>query len=145
MAILEYIHHVAYVVDDLDHAIRVFRDLFELEMIGRQICEGERRFEMATFRCGPTFIELMRPISFPALEQFLRDHGPGLSHVAFAVKNLPEKIKKLQGKGIEIEDPGAFVAGTGWTIANFDHNKSDLPYFRDPYHNDHLAEAEEKS
>lgn len=145
MAILEYVHHVAYVVDDLDDAIRVFRDIFELEMIDRHTCEGERSFEMATFRCGPTHIELMRPISYPALEQFLLDHGPGLSHVAFAVKNLPEKIKELQGKGVHIKDPGVFVARTGWTIANFDHNKSNLPYFRDPYHDDHLAEAEEKS
>ncbi len=145
MAILEYIHHVAYVVADMDHAIRVLGEVFELEMIDRRICEGERSFEMATFRCGPTQIEVMRPISYPALQQFLHDHGPGLSHVAFAVKNLPEKIKKLQEKGIQIKEPGVFVARTGWTIANFDHDKSDLPFFQDPYHDDHLTEAEEKT
>ena len=104
MAILEYVHHVAYVVDDLDDAIRVFRDVFELEMIDRHTCEGERSFEMAAFRCGPTHIELMRPISFPALEQFLLDHGPGLCHVAFAVKNLPEKKKNSANFVISLRD-----------------------------------------
>ena len=138
----EYIHHVAYAVDDIDHAMGVFRDTFGLEMIDRRVVEGERSFEMATFRCGPTIIELQRPIDYPALAQFLNDHGPGLTHVAFAVKDLPERIKELKEKGVFMKEPGAFVAGTGWRIANFDFDHSDLALFQSRYHDDHLAEAD---
>jgi len=140
--VFEYVHHVAYGVADMDHAIGVFRDTFGLEMVERTVVEGERSFEMATFRCGRTLIELQRPINFPALTQFLKDHGPGLNHVAFAVKGLPERVVEFEAKGLVFKPPGAFVAGTGWTIANFDLDQCDLAYFKDPYHDDHLTEAE---
>jgi methylmalonyl-CoA/ethylmalonyl-CoA epimerase len=137
----EYVHHVAYAVEDMEHAIGVFRDVFELEFVERRLVEGPNTFEMATFRCGRTLVELQRPVDYPALQQFLDDHGPGLNHVAFAVKDLPGRAEALKGKGVAFEDPCVFVAGTGWTIANFDLEKADLPYFRSPYHDDHLAEA----
>ena len=136
---LEHIHHIAYTVDDIEKAIIVFRDVFELEFVERRTTEGPRSFEMATFRVGPSFIELMQPINYPDLEKFLKDNGPGLNHVAFAVKNLDENIEKLREKGIYIKEPGAFIAGTGWKIANFDFEKCDLPYFESKYHDDHLA------
>ena len=81
----EYIHHVAYVVSDMDDAVSIFRDTFELELSDRRVIGGERSVEMAAFRCGPTLIEVLRPINHPALAQFLEDHGPGLHHVAFAL------------------------------------------------------------
>ena len=137
---LEYVHHVAYVVNDMDRAIRVFRDTFELELTDRRLVEGERSFEMATFSCGHTAIELLRPIHHPALAQFLEDHGPGLHHVAFAVKELSKRIEELSRKGVSITEP--FVAPTGWNIAYFDLNSSDLPLFKSQYHGDHLVEAD---
>jgi len=124
----EYIHHVAYVVNDMDDAVRIFRDTFELELSDRRVIEGERSVEMAAFRCGPTLIELLRPINHPALAQFLEDHGPGLHHVAFAVKDLPKRIKELKKKGAFIKEP--FVAGTGWRIAYFDLDNNDLALFQ---------------
>ena len=87
----EYIHHVAYAVEDIDAAIGIFRDIFELEFVDRRVVEGDQSFEMATFRCGASIIELQRPINSPRVAQFLKDHGPGLLHVAYAVKNLPER------------------------------------------------------
>ena len=139
----EYVHHVAYGVKDMEHGISVFRDVFGLEMVDRRIAEGECTFEMATFRCGKTLIELQRPIDYPALKRFLEKNGPGLMHVAFAVRDLPERIEELKEMNVFFKNPGAFVAGTGWTIAGFDLSRSDLPYFESKYHDDHLAEAED--
>ena len=94
----EHIHHVAYVVNNMDDAVRVFRDIFELELSQRRVIEGETSVEMAGFRCGPTIIEVLRPINHPALAQFLEEYGPGLHHVAFAVKDLPERVEELKEK-----------------------------------------------
>ena len=138
--VFEYIHHVAYVVSDMDDAVRVFRDTFELELADRRLVEGERSFEMVVFRWGPTMIELLRPIRHPALTQFLEDHGPGLHHVAFAMKDLPKRIEELSKKGVFMKEP--FVAGTGWRIAYFDLDNSDLSLFQSQYHGDHVAEAD---
>lgn len=136
----EYIHHVAYVVSDMDDAVRVFRDTFELELSQRRVIEGETSFEMAGFRCGPTTIELLRPINHPALAQFLEEHGPGLHHVAFAVDDLPGRIEELKEKDIFASEP--FVVGWGWKVSYFDLEKSGLGLFKSCHHGDHLAEAD---
>ena len=136
----EYIHHVAYVVSDMDDAVRTFRDTFGLALENRLVMEGEQSVEMATFRCGPTLIELLRPINHPALEQSLEDRGPGLHHVAFAMKDLPARIEELGEKGVFASEP--FIAPTGWSIAYFDLERSNLGLFQSCYHGDHLVEAE---
>lgn len=136
-----YIHHVAYVVGDMDEAVRLFRDTFELELSDRRMIEGQTSVEMAAFRCGPTFLEVLRPINHPALAKFLEEHGPGLHHVAFAMQDLHKGIEDLKEKGIYACEP--FVAGTGWEISYFDLEKSGLDLFKSCYHGDHLAQAEE--
>lgn len=138
----DYIHHIAYVVSDMDDALRIFRDTFELELSDRRLIEGETSVEMAAFRCGPTIIEILRPINHPALAQFLEEHGPGLHHVGFAMKDLPKRVEELKEKEVFINGP--FVAGTGWRIAYFDFEKSDLDLLKSCYHGDHLAEAESR-
>lgn len=135
----EYIHHVAYVVNNMDDAVQIFRDTFELELIDRRMIEGEYSVEMASFRCGATLIEVLRPIKHPALGQFLEDHGPGLHHVAFAMHDLPKQIEKLREKGVIVGEP--FIAGTGWKIAYFDFDRSDLSLLHSQYHGDHVVEA----
>ena len=136
----EYVHHVAYVVSDMDDAVRIFRDTFDLELTERRVMEGEHSVEMAAFRCGPTLIELLRPINHPALQQSLQDRGPGLHHVGFAMKDLPARIEELREKGVFASEP--FEAPTGWKIAYFDLDKSGLGLFQSCYHGDHLAEAD---
>jgi methylmalonyl-CoA/ethylmalonyl-CoA epimerase len=136
----EYIHHIAYVVSDMDDAVRVFRDTFELELSDRRVIEGENSVEMAAFRCGPTLIEVLRPINHPALAQSLEERGPGLHHVAFALKDLSKRVEQLREKGVFTSEP--FVAGTGWRVAYFDLEKSGLDLLQSQYHGDHIAEAD---
>lgn len=135
----EYVHHVAYVVNDMDDAVRVLGNMFELEVVERCVTAGVHPVEMTSFRCGPSLLEVLRPIDHPELEAFLRDHGPGLHHVAFAVKDLDQRIDALRAKGCYVGAP--FVAGTGWRIAYFDLERSGLALFGSHYHGDHLAEA----
>jgi methylmalonyl-CoA/ethylmalonyl-CoA epimerase len=137
-SMFEYIHHVAYVVNDMDDALRIFRDIFELQICDHRVIEGETSVEMAAFRCGPTLIEVLRPINHPALAQFLEEHGPGLHHVGFAMKDISKRVDDLHEKGVAIHGP--FVAGTGWEIAYFDFEKSNLDLLKSCYHGDHLAE-----
>ena len=46
----ECVHHIAYVVNDIDEVVRIFRDTFELELCDRRVIEGEKSVEMAAFR-----------------------------------------------------------------------------------------------
>ena len=139
----EFVHHVAYAVDDMDKVISDFEKLFGLTLKERKTVSNGTTFEMATFQCGETIIEFQRPIDYPKLEKFLKERGPGLTHVAFGVKNLPEKMKELEKKGIDFTGDAA-IAPTGWLISNFSFNNNQLAYFDDPYHDDHLADADSK-
>ncbi len=136
---IEYVHHIAYVVSDMDDAIRTFGEKFKMELSDRRVMEGERSVEIATFRCGPTLIELMRPINHPLLAEFLKEHGPGRHHVAYAVRDLSRGIQELKEDGVFASEP--FVAPTGWKIAYFDLDRSGLSLFKSSYHGDHLVEA----
>lgn len=136
---LDHIHHVAYVVRDMEDAVRIFGGIFELELSERRIIEGETCVEMAAFRCGPTLIEILRPINHPALAQFLAEHGPGLHHVGFAMQDLAQGVADLKDKGVSVNGP--FVAGTGWKIAYFNFEQSNLDLLKSCYHGDHLAET----
>ena len=40
---LEFVHHVAYAVDDMDRAVAIFRDMFELELLDRRMSTGTSR------------------------------------------------------------------------------------------------------
>lgn len=97
---LEGVHHIAYVVNDMEDAIRIFRDVFGLPLSGRRVLEGQSSVEIATFQCGTTLIELMRPINHPQLMRFLEEHGPGLHHVAFAMGDISKGIDELRSKGV---------------------------------------------
>jgi hypothetical protein len=67
-------------------------------------------------------------------------NGPGLHHVAFAMKDLPKGIDALKEKGIFCSD--AVVAPTGWKVAYFDLEKSGLSLFNSCRHGNQLAETE---
>lgn len=136
----EYVHHIAYVVANIEDAIHIFGEKFQLELSDRRVVEGERSFEIATFRCGPTLIELMRPINHSPLAQFLEERGPGLHHVAFAVRDLARGVIELKEKDIFVSGP--FDVPTGWKIAYFDFDKSELSLFESSHHGDHLAQAD---
>lgn len=140
---LEGVHHIAYVVNDMEDAIRIFRDVFGLSLSDRRVLEGQSSVEIATFQCGTTLIELMRPINHPQLMRFLEEHGPGLHHVAFAMGDISKGIDELRSKGVFAGTP--FVAPTGWKIAYFDFEKSSLDLLQSCHHGDHLAETGEKT
>ena len=53
-SVFDHIHPVAYVVADMEEAVRIFRDTFELELSDRRVIEGNTTVEMAAFRCCPT-------------------------------------------------------------------------------------------
>lgn len=137
----EFVHHVAYAVSDMDKVIDDFERLFGLTLKERKTVSNGTTFEMATFQCGETIIEFQRPIDYPKLEKFLEERGPGLTHIAFGVRDLPAKMEELKKRGVEFQGDAA-VAPTGWLISNFSFDNGELKYFDDPYHDDHLADAD---
>ncbi len=120
---------IAYVVDDIDAARRWMEEALGCEvMAARDVVQGPAwnlRFrgqpvgydfslKMVVGRLGPTGqgqLELLEPQrNNNVLADFLRDHGPGLNHIAFAVPDYEQLTRPLRSTGVpalkEIHVPG---------------------------------------
>lgn len=97
------VHHVSYVVDDLEVVMTFLRD--QLGMEPTWVGGEERGRREATYDVGHSEIQIKQPISGDTgLAAFLRERGPGLHHVAWAVDGLDQLAAQLGAGGFGLRD-----------------------------------------
>jgi methylmalonyl-CoA/ethylmalonyl-CoA epimerase len=102
--VLGRIHHVAYVVADIDAALERLGAPFGLRPALREVM-ADQGVEAAL--CGPAgaAVELIRPLDADgAIARFLDARGEGLHHVAFEVDDLDAALADLRARGAELID-----------------------------------------
>jgi methylmalonyl-CoA/ethylmalonyl-CoA epimerase len=102
--VLGRIHHVAYVVADIDAALERLGATFGLRPSLREVM-ADQGVEAAL--CGPAgaAVELIRPLDADgAIARFLDARGEGLHHVAFEVDDLDAALADLRARGAELID-----------------------------------------
>jgi len=97
------IHHVSYVVDDLDSVMEFLRT--HLGMEPSWTGAEERGMREATYDIGDAELQVKQPLK-PELELagFLREHGPGVHHVAWATTHLDQLAASLTSSGLRLRD-----------------------------------------
>ena len=102
---IERITEIGIAVENLEQATRLF-----VEMLGAT-AEPVRVVELYQMRycmcrLGKVDFELMEPLADQGvIADFLRKRGPGLHHVAFAVKDIENGALVLERKGVRfVED-----------------------------------------
>jgi len=121
---LKKVHHICFMVLDLDEAIESFENAFGISVFkwGRY-----ENVEVALFKVGDIFIE------FSSLRGKLRGDIPipegnkGFFHIAYEVPNLEEAIEKLRRANIPLLDPEPTI-GFDWKLIRIDPK-----YFRGIY------------
>lgn len=112
------IHHIGIVVENLEGALRFFRDILGLKVISREILE-ERGLEVV-YLDGGVRIELITPIrEGTAVQKFLEKRGGGLHHISFLVKDMKDFIEKFKSFNIRIVD-GPREGSGGHTVLFLD-------------------------
>jgi methylmalonyl-CoA/ethylmalonyl-CoA epimerase len=102
---IERITEVGIAVQDLEQATHLF-----VEMLGAtaEPVKVVERYQMRYRMCrlGKVDFELMAPLEDRGvIADFLRKRGPGLHHVAFAVKDVENGARDLARKGVRfVED-----------------------------------------
>ncbi len=120
---LGLIHHVGYVVGDLDAMIPVYRDQFGMDVAVREVMP-DQGVEAVMLGNGPSFVELIMPVTEDTgVARFLSKKGPGIHHVAFAVPHLQSALRELQDEGVELIDT-APRRGLGGHLVAFLHPRS---------------------
>ncbi len=117
------LHHVAYVVADLDAALPGFTDALGMTVEVRETMD-EQGVEAVMLRAGDAHVELVRPLDPEgAIARFLEKRGEGLHHVAYAVDDIAASLDTLRAAGAELIDQ-APRRGLGGHLVAFIHPRS---------------------
>jgi len=120
--LLEYLHHVNYVVSDLDEMMKYLKDTFDMDV--ERINTSEKARE-AVYHAGVTEIQVVQPLDEEsASAKFLKERGPGLNHVAFGVTRIEELFQRAVDNGNEMRRKAVSVAPRGYKTMNIERSTS---------------------
>jgi methylmalonyl-CoA epimerase len=98
------IHHVALVVESIEHSLQLYRDILglTLEMVTDVPAD---RVRIAFLGVGESKVELVQPTDdTTGVARFLASKGEGFHHVCYEVPDLTEELTRLAIDGIELID-----------------------------------------
>ena len=97
---IKRVNHLGIIVEDLDEAVRSFTEhlgltLDHIEPYGDEL-------EIAFLPCGDTLVELIEPRTQAGSNaDYLKEHGPGIQHVAFEVGDLEAALSELAERSVK--------------------------------------------
>ncbi len=103
--------HVAILVSDLDAAIRLYRDVYGLELSEVEEVPTEK-VRVAIFGHGAGRIELVSPLGADSpMAKAIQKRGEGLHHICLEVPDIEQAMASLRQRGAPLLDetprPGA--------------------------------------
>ena len=98
------IDHIGVAVEEIDAALELYRDSFQLEVAHREVVE-EQGVEAVLLDVGENHVELLAPLSPDTpVGKFLVKQGPGLHHVAYQVRDIDATLQALKQAGMQLID-----------------------------------------
>jgi methylmalonyl-CoA/ethylmalonyl-CoA epimerase len=98
------IDHIGVAVEEIEPALELYRDNFELTLAHREIVE-DQGVEAVLLDVGENHVELLAPLGADTpVGRFLAKQGPGLHHVAYQVKDIDATLESLRQAGLQLID-----------------------------------------
>jgi len=117
------IDHVAILVDDIESALRFWRDGLNLRLSHVEDVPDQEAV-VAFLPAGEAEIELVKPTAEESgVARYLAKRGPGLHHLCLEVDDLEATLKRLSKLGIRLVNPEPVIGTAGKRIA-FIHPES---------------------
>ncbi len=108
------IDHIGVAVAEIEPALKLYRDGFELTVAHREVVE-EQGVEAVLLDVGENHVELLAPLSPDTpVGKFLAKQGPGLHHVAYQVDDIDATLQALRQAGMRMidEQPRTGIRGS---------------------------------
>jgi methylmalonyl-CoA/ethylmalonyl-CoA epimerase len=119
------IDHIGVAVEDLELALELYRDRFEMSLAHREVVT-EQGVEAVLLDLGENHVELLAPLGPDTpVGKFLARQGPGLHHVAYQVSDIEATLAKLAQAGTQLIDSEPRTGIRGSRVA-FLHPRSSL-------------------
>jgi methylmalonyl-CoA/ethylmalonyl-CoA epimerase len=117
---IKRIHHIDYVVRDLEKAVAAYEKIFQIQM-GKKLRFDERGVELAWFHLEGIKIILVSPIRLDSpVQKFLDDHGEGFFHIAYEVDDLDAVTEHFEGNAVQMVSDQKRPGVEGWDIIDLD-------------------------
>jgi methylmalonyl-CoA/ethylmalonyl-CoA epimerase len=98
------IDHIGVAVENLDAAIALYGESFQMELAHRETVESQG-VEAVLLDVGDGHVELLAPLGPDTpVGKYLAKKGPGMHHVAYAVDDIDAALKSVAAAGIELID-----------------------------------------
>lgn len=111
------IDHIGVAVEQIDPALELYRDNFQLRVAHREVVE-QQGVEAVLLDIGDGHVELLAPLAADTpVGRFLAKHGPGLHHVAYQVADIAQTLQALRQAGLELIDERPRVGIRGSLVA----------------------------
>lgn len=118
-----HIEHIGIAVESLDEAIPYYEKTFGFKCYNIEEVK-DQKVRTAFFKVGQTKIELLESTDPEGpIGKFIARKGQGVHHIAFAVDDLSENLKKLEQQDISLIDKKPRKGAEGLNIA-FLHPRS---------------------
>jgi methylmalonyl-CoA/ethylmalonyl-CoA epimerase len=98
------IDHIGVAVEEIEPALELYRDSFELTLAHREVVE-DQGVEAVLLDVGENHVELLAPLGADTpVGRFLAKQGPGLHHVAYQVEDIDATLESLRQAGLQLID-----------------------------------------
>src|ERR671933_2137847 len=98
------IDHIGVAVQDLDAAVRLYAQQFDMREQHRETVE-EQGVEAVLLEVGEGHVELIKPLSDDSgVGKFLARNGPGLHHVAYQTDDIDSTLATVRDAGLRLID-----------------------------------------
>jgi methylmalonyl-CoA epimerase len=101
---LTTIDHIGVAVEDLDAALKLYRDQLRMPVVHREAVT-DQGVEAVLLDVGDSHVELLSPLGpDTAVGKFLARRGAGLHHVAYRVQSVEDTLAALSAAGLRLID-----------------------------------------
>ncbi len=98
------IDHVGVAVEDLDGALALYGERFDMALAHREVVE-EQGVEAVLLDVGENHVELLSPLGPETpVGRYLARKGPGIHHVAYQVGDVAATLDSLRASGLRTID-----------------------------------------
>lgn len=124
MTVLNSVHHINFIVTDLDAAVQAYQDNLGLGPFEYEELPG-RGVSTARVRVGEVWIILVSPKSEDSVAgRYLKAHGEGFFLMSFGVDNLEQAMAELAQRGATPTDRTARPGILDWRVADLETEDS---------------------
>jgi methylmalonyl-CoA/ethylmalonyl-CoA epimerase len=97
-----HIEHIGIAVKSLETSVPIFEKLLNTSCYKTETVTGEQ-VNTAFFKTGINKIELLESTSEEGvIQKFIEKKGEGIHHIAFAVENIYDEMKRLRDAGFRL-------------------------------------------